>query len=596
MVSSDHNPLEKLTSTTLMLPKEDDDQDEPSKELMLPTVDLRSPGKILIREDTILGSLPGCASCGRAQLSCSGVKNQWNALCWGKQSDRKYAWLIMVLFVVFLFSIVGTVLFCFTDVISDVILAKMVISNNSAAYSMWKKPVIQPTMKVYVFNYTNSERVQDGLDKKLKVQEVGPFVYIQHSEKVNTHFNGDGTVTYQERNSFTFRPDLSSGHQFDQVTVPNLPFMSAISMARYAPSFAKFSLNAVLLSLSSHPFTRLPVHKFLWGYDDPILTLARPYLQLRGEIPYDRFGILVPKNGTVIDRITVYTGEQDVNQIGQVEMVNGFRSMDHWNTEECNRVGGSDGNIFPMSSVSHKRPVYVYQRELCRLLPFHYTEDVEAMDGILSYRYKMPLNVFDRPETNPDNQCYCHMDSGVCPPKGMLNVSQCAYGAPALISFPHFYLADESLLQSVDGLKPDSEKHTSYMDLHPTLGIPLAGVSRLQLNVQVRRAVGITGLGSLPDLTILPVAWIELSVLDLPESIRTIVYHGTYSRAAIQLTLSWGCALALIGSGSTLIVLFKRRKPRPCALIKRVPTEKLNELQNVTKQDHTYNGNGYIAT
>jgi hypothetical protein len=39
-------------------------------------------------------------------------------------------------------------------------------------------------------------------------------------------------------------------------------------------------------------------------------------------------------------------------------------------------------------------------------------------------------------------------------------------GAPIMISFPHFYLGDPSLLETVEGLKPDPEKHDGYLDVH----------------------------------------------------------------------------------------------------------------------------------
>lgn len=45
-------------------------------------------GKILIREDTILANLQGCAGCGRAQFSCQGVKQSWSSLCWGQHSYK----------------------------------------------------------------------------------------------------------------------------------------------------------------------------------------------------------------------------------------------------------------------------------------------------------------------------------------------------------------------------------------------------------------------------------------------------------------------------------------------------------------------------
>lgn len=45
-------------------------------------------------------------------------------------------------------------------------------------------------------------------------------------ERVNVKFDDDGnTVSYQEKRSYEFRPDLSKGRQSDQVTVPNLALM-----------------------------------------------------------------------------------------------------------------------------------------------------------------------------------------------------------------------------------------------------------------------------------------------------------------------------------------------------------------------------------
>ena len=51
------------------------------------------------------------------------------------------------------------------------------IENNSLAYDVWVKPPIYPLMGIYVFNYTNADEYLEGKDVKLKVEEVGPFVY-----------------------------------------------------------------------------------------------------------------------------------------------------------------------------------------------------------------------------------------------------------------------------------------------------------------------------------------------------------------------------------------------------------------------------------
>ncbi|KAI5640441.1 CD36 family domain-containing protein [Phthorimaea operculella] len=165
-----HQKLENMASTALMLPKEN------GEEKVVIIAPSNGVGKILIREDTVLANLHGC-TCGRAQFTCGGGQKQWSALCWGAQSDRKYYCLLTLLSATFVLSLIGTVFFCFTSTINDVILSNMVIRNNSLAYSIWRRPNVQPLMKVHIFNYTNWEAVRDGYEDKLKVEDVGPYVY-----------------------------------------------------------------------------------------------------------------------------------------------------------------------------------------------------------------------------------------------------------------------------------------------------------------------------------------------------------------------------------------------------------------------------------
>ena len=86
------------------------------------------------------------------------------------------------------------------------------------------------------------------------------------------------------------------------------------------------------------------------------------------------------------------------------------------------------------------------------------------------YRYKLPSNVFEK---NSNNSCFCEKQKDwrgkvteYCSPSGIFNTSKCNFGAPLLSSFPHFYLADKSLMNHVDGLKPEKDLHETYVDLH----------------------------------------------------------------------------------------------------------------------------------
>jgi hypothetical protein len=53
----------------------------------------------------------------------------------------------------------------------------MGIENNTMSYKLWEKPPVSPLTAIYVFNYTNADEFEKGKDTKLKVREVGPYVY-----------------------------------------------------------------------------------------------------------------------------------------------------------------------------------------------------------------------------------------------------------------------------------------------------------------------------------------------------------------------------------------------------------------------------------
>ena len=52
-----------------------------------------------------------------------------------------------------------------------------------------------------------------------------------------------------------------------------------------------------------------------------------------------------------------------------------------------------------------------------------------------------------------------------------------------MLSWPHFFQADPKLLDAVDGLKPDQEKHQSYFDVQPVCknNIPYYGLDHVLL-------------------------------------------------------------------------------------------------------------------
>ncbi|XP_053682925.1 lysosome membrane protein 2-like isoform X2 [Sabethes cyaneus] len=453
--------------------------------------------------------------------------------------------LLGVLFIVFIASVTGFFVMWFTDVYDNSLLEKLKLSYNSTAAEWWERPPVNPLLKVHVFNYTNVEEFIKGEATKLKVVDLGPYVYHETAEKVNVSYNGDGTITYKERRSYQFLANQSSGMQYDKVVIPNVPMLTAVSKYFHESFYKKMILNTALNSVNAVPFKTLPVDSFLWGYEDELLNLAKKF-SFDSEISFEKFGILMTRNGTSAETFTIYSGETDLKQLAIIKGLDGKSSLDLWTTDECNRVDGTDGSQFPPHLMDKRQTLYVFIKSLCRKFPLQYEKEVTLFDGIPAWRYKAPLDVFAHPNINVDNQCFCHLGSASCPLSGLLNATLCSYGAPIYASFPHFYTGDEKLLETVDGLHPQREKHETYADIHPRLAFPIDGASRFQINVQVKKTSYITALEKFEDGDILPVVWLEVVPGVISEELRNMIYHSTFSANAIQLSFKYGSLLICV--------------------------------------------------
>lgn len=74
----------------------------------------------------------------------------------------------------------------------------MILSEGSEMLEYWTKPPIDPLIKIYVFNYTNIQDVLSGVDKRIKLKEVGPYVYRERIEKIGLNFEGH-SITFNVR-------------------------------------------------------------------------------------------------------------------------------------------------------------------------------------------------------------------------------------------------------------------------------------------------------------------------------------------------------------------------------------------------------------
>lgn len=106
-------------------------------------------------------------------------------------------------------------------------------------------------------------------------------------------------------------------------------------------------MASIMDILKIKPFVQVSVGQLLWGYEDPLLKLAKDVVPKEQKLPYEEFGLLYGKNGTSSDRVTVNTGVDDIRRYGIIDNFNGRTHLPHWTTDACNTLAGTDGSIFP---------------------------------------------------------------------------------------------------------------------------------------------------------------------------------------------------------------------------------------------------------
>lgn len=469
---------------------------------------------------------------------------------------------LLGLFFLFIASFTGTCLMWGTNYWSEFMLSHVVLQNNTEAFRVFQKFGAPNIVKVHIFNYTNIKEVESGIDTKYNVEDIGPFVYEQYMERHNLEFNEQHTeISYNEFNKFKFIPKLSFGHRKNHIlTVPNMLMLSAAAMGQEQMYLTRVAMSALFRGINARPFRKIPADSFIFGYDDSLYSLAKNVLSKN--LPFEKFGVLAHLNGTSPDRLTINTGLNDITQLGLLKSINGRSSTGHW-SGDCAELGGTNGVNVPPLLVQHKSSFDVYLKDMCRKVRFDYEREIKIMNNSLTaYRYVLPTSVFHHPDTEPDNQCYCDQEAGTCPPRGLYNSTSCAFGSPIFMSLPHMLDTDSDISGGVTGLKPDIELHGSYLHMQPFMGFPMEGKTRLQLNIQVQKSLGITQLDRFEDGVVLPVAWMEFGndADNLPEEVHDLFHKIAMATGGLQLAIKYGLLLITILTFLfTLMVLHSKR-------------------------------------
>ncbi|XP_050453412.1 scavenger receptor class B member 1-like [Cataglyphis hispanica] len=422
------------------------------------------------------------------------------------------------------------------DPINLIINYNLQIVPHSLLFSMWKKPPLDVYLNVYVFNITNPVEFLSGKEK-LKVQEIGPYVYQEFLENDNITFNDNGTLTYIPRRTVTYVPELSvSDPTKDIINVPNIPVLGISSALHDAGFLVNYPLVQLITIMGAKPILNISVYDYLWGYEDSIVTLVSGIVP--NFINFQKFGLLdrMYDEGENIITINLRKNANMTNEKGRylsIDKYNGSPGLAHWGYIEtegnetregnsiCNTIqGATEGIIFP--TYIDKRAVFrVFRKAFCRALSIIFRKEVVSESGLPGYLYTLAKDFADPPDQNPDNECYCRKMK-TCLKKGLSDITPCYYNIPVAVSLPHFLDADPSLLEDIEGLKPDRKKHESFAIVQQTIGIPIYLHSRMQTNLIMHPTGYNSKIAAFNGLTV-PLFWSDLNIRSLPTHIHILV-------------------------------------------------------------------------
>uniref|UniRef100_A0A8C7A8H4 Platelet glycoprotein 4 n=1 Tax=Neovison vison TaxID=452646 RepID=A0A8C7A8H4_NEOVI len=366
-------------------------------------------------------------------------------------------------------AVIGAVLAVFGGIlmpVGDMLIEKtikkqVVLEEGTIAFQNWVKTGTEVYRQFWIFDVQNPEEVVAN-SSKIKVKQRGPYTYrVRYLAKENiTHDSESHTVSFVQPNGAIFEPSLSVGTENDTLTVLNLAVAAAPHL--YPNAFVQVVLNSLIKKSKSSMFQRRTVREFLWGYTDPFLSL----------VPYPistTVGVFYPYNNTADGVYTVFTGKDNISQVAIIDTYKGKRSI--------YAVFGADINL----------------------------------KGIPVYRFVLPSMAFASPLQNPDNHCFCteKVISKNCTSYGVLDIGKCKEGKPVYISLPHFLHASPDIGEPIEGLSPNEDEHSTYLDVEPITGFTLRFAKRLQVNILVKPARKIEALKNLKRHYIVPVLWLN---------------------------------------------------------------------------------------
>jgi len=386
-----------------------------------------------------------------------------------------------------------------------------ILDDGKWLLDIFLNPPIDPLLKVYFFNMTNSKEFLE-LNEKPVFNEVGPYVYNEKWIRDDQQLLAGGVIEFVPKKLYRFVPRKSEGHrQTDRITTVNVPFLTLLHQIKYGPSVLRQSVNSLLDVLNQDGIQSQFVRPLLWGAPNDLVKLGRDVMPDKpNRYPYEEFGLLIGTNDTDSGKMQWNSGLEDQSQTNRIISWKGQSQLGTWQIgTQCDTVKGSSDGLLSQPGITKKDRIFLFNKDLCRTFALDFEKEVEYKAGIRGYRFALNNDLaYGSPDEQAENRCYCVDGSCSGVKRGVFNATKCYFGAPIMLSNPHFLDADESLRKELVGMDPRPNVHESYLDIEPVTGLLLRSNFKIQMNVAMNSAKSVKRAKGFRDI-ILPIMYVS---------------------------------------------------------------------------------------
>ncbi|XP_055549779.1 protein croquemort-like [Wyeomyia smithii] len=441
-------------------------------------------------------------------------------------------------------------------IVETVARKEFIMEPGTQVYENWLSSEVPKYLDIYFWDWVNPDDITNR-NIRPKFEEKGPYVFLEDHERHDIEFNTDHTISFRQKRTWTYIPEQSRGDFYkDTITTPQTILMTLGRALETADATIVKTIDTIILKNdlldAGITYKDVLVRDILFdGVHDELLialqTLAALLPDLGFQVPpWEGFAYFTGRNTSVeYDGLfRIGSGTNDWTDSGLLKTWNGLTRVPFFR-DSCGTVHGSTGQVNPpltSEQISNPEDFTLFITDVCSAFNLKFSEDIEY-GGVDGRVWIGDNRIFDNGHNFPETKCQCTAPTEQCPTlkSGVLDISDCKSGAPLLASFPHFYLADSSYQDALDGLDATREKHEFQYIMHPFSGIPLEVNGRLQYNIHIKD-YGLNVTDGLPDI-LLPVFWVNQRVVLTQDKIDDLKVIDTVRSVGIY------TGFALLGVG-----------------------------------------------